>query len=59
MSSVNHKVVVTPHERAIKTESRMRRMKSRRLQGVHRLTSCHDVQVDIFDNRQDMTELQS
>jgi len=35
-----------------------RRMKSRRLQGVHRLTGCRGVEVDVVDDRKWMAELQ-
>ena len=35
-----------------------RRMKSRRLQGVHRLTGCRGVEVDVVDDREWMAELQ-
>ena len=33
-------------------------MKSRRLQGVHRLTGCRRVEVDVVDDREWMAELQ-
>ena len=53
----HHEVVMPTDERTVKVKPTHTTEKSRRLQGVHRLTGCRGVEVDVVDDGKWMAEL--
>jgi len=56
---LNQKLMPGARERTIETENTQKRMNSRRLQGIQRLTRGLLIQVNIPDDRQTMAEFEA